>query len=149
MAINSRAKGIRAEREFRNLIEQIVGVRLRRNQNQTELGGYDLVVDLMECKTPAQRAVAIKLDDYAIEIKNVAGGYQPAHWRQAVQQAEKYKRTPVLAYKVALKGWRVAVLASTFHGSQELSADDLIHCSPETFFKMVGLYHAVKNSERS
>ena len=86
MAIDSRAKGIRAEREFRNLIEQIVGVRLRRNQNQTELGGYDLVVDLKECKTPAQRAVAIKLDDYAIEIKNVAGGYQPAHWRRTPEK---------------------------------------------------------------
>ena len=78
MTINSRAKGIRGEREFRDLIEKTTGIRLKRNQNQTEDGGYDLVVDLLQCKTVEQKQIALRLDAYAFEVKNTKEGFVPA-----------------------------------------------------------------------
>lgn len=145
--INSRAKGVRGEREFRTLIEQSTGVRLQRNQNQHDKGGYDLIVDPAFCTTPQMRARAAVLDEYAFEVKNTKEGFVPAHWKQAAEQGTRYGRTPVLAYKVPLKGWRVAVRARDLLSMTNASGgalmalsteDHLLHMEPLTLFKAMG-----------
>lgn len=147
--INSRAKGVRGERECRTLIESLTGFRLVRNTEQSEKGGYDLKVDLTILKTKEEKQLALRFDEFSFEIKNTADGYQPAHMKQCQEQATKYNRTGVLMYKVPLKGFRVAMLARDLvqvfdpDHNQEWEDDEVLHMLPSTFFKFYSLYNPV------
>lgn len=138
----SRNKGKRGESEARNLIQELTGIRLKRNTSQTESGGYDLIVDLMECETQEEKLKAVELDRYAFEIKNTSDGFTPAYWKQAVEQGIKYKRHPVLMWKKPLKGWYITCYASTVIEGKQYGFEltDIITTTPETFFKMVKLF---------
>lgn len=144
MTINSRKKGIRGESKFRKLVEELTGIRLSRNQQQSDGGGYDLVVDLSIIKSMEDRVRSLKIDEYAIEIKNTADGYQPKYWRQAVNQAVRYGRKPMLAYNVPTKGFRVVVVAGDLFPVVR-HEDDLIHLDPVTFFRHLGLLKETKD----
>ena len=139
MAINSRAKGLRGEREIRNLIQELTGFRLARNTEQSEKGGYDLKVDLTGLKTTHEKLLALKFDAFAFEIKNTAREFQHAYWVQTVEQAVRYARHPVLMYKIPLKGWRVATCLYVLRGEESGRLEDIVHTTPEVFLRAVGL----------
>ena len=98
--INSRAKGAAGEREFCNELADILGetlvAPLKRNLEQTRIGGYDIV----------------GLDGWAIEIKRyktLTEGELKEFWQQAVDQAKRVNATPVLAYREDFRSWRVRI----------------------------------------
>ncbi|AEG02710.1 putative PDDEXK endonuclease [Methylomonas methanica] len=115
MAINSRAKGAGAEREFAGLVQDWCGVRLIRNLEQTRSGGHDLIVHPDE-----SGAVADAFRLLAIECKR----YQTATdaqiqkwWAQAVTQADQAGLMPVLGYRANRSAWRVVVPISLVNSS--------------------------------
>lgn len=119
MAINSRAKGAGAEREFAGLISDWTGVRLIRNLEQTRSGGHDLIVHPDE-----SGLVADTFRKLAIECKR----YQTATdaqiqkwWDQAVTQAEQAGLIPVLGYRANRSAWRVVVPISLVNSSMTQS----------------------------
>lgn len=143
----SKNKGLRGEREARNLIESLTSFRLQRNTDQNEHGGYDLKVDLTGLKKD-QKQLALVFDEFAWEIKNTKEGYVPAHMRQCQEQALKYGRTGVLFYKIPLKGWRVAIhikdIADKLQIVYDYEEDEILHVLPQTFFKIFKLYNPIQ-----
>lgn len=98
--INSRAKGAQAEREFIKELGLYLGdnaaTLLKRNLEQTRVGGHDIV----------------GLDGWAIEIKRyrvIKEGDLARFWDQAVEQADRVGAKPVLAYREDFRSWRVRV----------------------------------------
>ena len=100
MALNSRAKGQRAERQAIGLLQPIVDKvytelglpvpSLERNLMQSMKGGYDI----------------IGVDWMALEIKHHETLHLDAWWEQTVRQAGNDK-TPVLMYKKNRTSWSV------------------------------------------
>lgn len=140
MGKSQRIKGQVGEREIRNLIESYTGIRLKRNQNQSSDGGYDLIVDLSLLTSKEDKVRALTIDEWSIEVKNTEKGYQPAYWVQTLDQAERYERKPVLFYKVARKGWNCVVKLSDIVNNSMLNNDELAFISPASFFKLIGIY---------
>lgn len=93
MGALSRNKGRRREREFLNLLGEELGIRLERNQNQSDQGGAD----------------CITVDGWAIEVKGVEQARFPTWWKQAERQAKNCKRRPVLAWKRSRQPWKIWV----------------------------------------
>lgn len=98
--INSRAKGAAAEREFCKELAEFLGDALtgplKRNLEQTRVGGHDIV----------------GLDGFAIEIKRyrvIKEGDIVKFWAQAVEQARRVDAEPVLAYREDFCSWRVRI----------------------------------------
>jgi hypothetical protein len=92
--INSRAKGIRLERELCALLTEGLGRKVTRNwQAQSAVGGHDLE----------------GLDHFAPESKGDMSMSPQACWRQTLQQARDTGRIPVLFRKVPLLPWDVYV----------------------------------------
>lgn len=96
--INSRAKGAAGEREFIKELGSWIGdelvAPLKRNLEQTRIGGHDIV----------------GLEGWAIEIKRyraIKEGDIARFWLQAVEQATRVSSKPVLAYREDFKSWRV------------------------------------------
>lgn len=96
-------KGKRAERQVAQILNPILEraclnagcelQKLKRNVEQTQVGGFDLD----------------GLDWIAIEVKHCQTLCLPAWWRQAVEQAGS-NRIPVLIYKKHGDKWRVRML---------------------------------------
>ena len=98
MSKSQRTKGQCGEREFLKLLQSLLNDRgvpctLQRNYDQTAVGGADCV----------------GLPELAIEIKRHETLSIPAWWRQAINQAEKLDRIPVLAYRQSRKPWTILV----------------------------------------
>jgi len=96
--INSRARGLRGERELKNmLIESFpeYADKIRRNQDQSERGGHDL----------------FGLPGFAPECKNVndVRFFIVPFWKQTVDQAEREDCIPVLFRKRDFRGWTVYI----------------------------------------
>lgn len=106
MGALSRNKGKRREREFLNLLGKELGIRLERNQNQSDQGGAD-------CLTIA---------GWAIEVKGVEQSSIPSWWRQAERQAKDCNRKPALAWKRSRQPWRIWI---TSDKSQILTISEL------------------------
>lgn len=101
MALNSRNKGAAAERDVAKLLFDQLGVKLKRNLEQTRSGGHDLISDEVGL-----------LDAYAIEIKRyakVTHALVDRFWDQACRQAEAVGKTPVLIFRGDREEWRVAL----------------------------------------
>jgi hypothetical protein len=143
MGLAQRNKGKLGEREVVSLILKHTGVKLKRNQNQSDSGGYDIVADLSLLKTKEEKHTAIILDGFAIEVKNTADGFQPAYWKQAVQQADNYSREPLLFYKIPRRGFKIAVFIRSLldQGSTKYlhNDEDIVHMEPVTFLRIIGL----------
>jgi hypothetical protein len=106
MAINSRAKGIRNERAFVNLMKEAFEevdpdqrlcrwTEISRNwQAQSAIGGHDI------------NALGVM----AIEVKANKGLSQAVMWKQAVDQALRIPGSiPVLAHKPMQKPWEITM----------------------------------------
>lgn len=127
--VNSRSKGQRGEREFLGLLSELLGLdeKLNRNLSQTREGGAD----------------CIQLPGVAIEVKNCATITLPQWWKQAVEQADRLNCVPVLAYKVARKGWYVITPANFVNGCLEYSEDldTCVQMSPLVFVLTYKLFY--------
>lgn len=100
--INSRTKGNNAEREVSKLLYDELGIKLIRNLDQSRSGGHDL--------TPEQSGGL--MDVYAIEVKRYAKittAMLKGFWNQAVDQAKRANKVPVLIYRQDRGGWLTVV----------------------------------------
>ena len=101
----SRRKGASGEREFAAAVDELLGIRLARNLEQSRRGGHDLIAP-----PSAAGPVAEALARLAIEVKRYAS-VTPASlaqwWSQATRQAEAAGLWPVLAYRGDRLAWRV------------------------------------------
>lgn len=106
-SINIRAKGATAERELATELNTLINVVrmkmglpilvdpvVQRNQNQTAVGGCDLVGTF----------------GYAIEVKRQENLAINTWWEQCVKSAETLDDTPVLIYRQNGKKWRVVMM---------------------------------------
>jgi hypothetical protein len=106
MKINSKTKGLSAERDVAKLIFDFTGIKLIRNLEQTRSGGHDLIVHPDEVGP-----VADNFRQLAIESKR----YQQANpcnikkwWEQTVEQAERASYLePILIYRADRRDWTV------------------------------------------
>lgn len=87
----SRNKGRAGEREFLNLLGDILGTRIDRNLQQSDNGGADCLC----------------VEGWAIEIKRVESSQFPTWWRQAERQAAIAQCKPALAWRRNRQPWRV------------------------------------------
>ncbi len=111
--INSRVKGAGGEREFAKVIQERLGVELRRNLEQSRNGGHDLIA---QGNDPVSRA----LDTYAIEVKRyreITPAMLAGFWIQAEAQAARASKTPVLAIRADREEWRVLMPLSALNGA--------------------------------
>jgi Holliday junction resolvase len=95
--INSRTKGAAAEREIFKILSDCLGVKVERNLVQTREGGADTVVG-----------------DWAIEVKRQETLSVAVWWVQAVDQAKRVNKKPMLIYRKSRMPWRVIVTAQDF-----------------------------------
>lgn len=108
MAINIRQKGASGERELAtelNMLINVVRLQLgmpvavepivQRNQNQSAVGGCDLVGTF----------------GFAIEVKRQENLSINTWWKQCLKSAEDLEEVPVLIFRQNGKKWRVILLA--------------------------------------
>ena len=96
MGSKSRTKGAVGERELIKEIHDLTGIELTRNFSQSSAGGHDL----------------IGLDEWAIEVKRYAmidQAQKKMFWRQAVSQAQRADKKPVVCYRADRQPWRCIV----------------------------------------
>lgn len=101
----SRRKGASGEREFARALDDLLGVKLARNLEQSRRGGHDLIAP-EEATGPVAEALA----RLAVEIKRYAAvtpGSLATWWSQACRQAEDVGLLPCLAYRPDRQPWRV------------------------------------------
>ena len=98
--INSRSKGHRGEREIVRLLKKY-NIITTRNLQQTAEGGYDIKTE------------GTVLEPYAIEVKNLGKwsiSVRNQHWKQAVEQANKKGKIPLLVWKINYGVWFIEYL---------------------------------------
>jgi hypothetical protein len=105
----SREKGARAERELFKLLSDELGFVVRRNVDQARNGGAD----------------SIELPGFAPEVKRHERLSRPAWWRQAVAQAEKVGKEPILFYRRNDEPWR-ALLYRHNGNPMDVSFEDAV-----------------------
>ena len=119
---SNRSRGAAAERELARWIKDELGVEVCRNLKQyqrtqegdlTPLGPF-----LIECKYHAR----INVRDW---------------WRQAVESAKKAEAIPVVAYKVARKGWRFVLPHSSAQGEWSHDYEFTVDMGPACFALVV------------
>lgn len=125
--MNSRNKGANGEREFARIIYDQLGVRLVRNLEQTRNGGHDLIAQEVE------NPVARYIDSFAIEVKRytaVTESKLNEFMAQAMLQADRAGKEPLLAYRVNRGAWRVCLrlFGSEFY---QLSIDAFCYLARE------------------
>ena len=121
----SRNKGAAGEREFFKLVEEHLGVKLRRNLSQYQENGLG----------------DAKLADFHLEIKR-GKVYESRWWRQAVMQTPDWLHV-ALCYRLDRQQWKVKLCGPDW--IEELSDSDLdqetgwnsIEISLEAFFQIV------------
>lgn len=105
MAINSRSKGQRGEREVRDILQKVVdevanekkmlwSPEVKRNLMQSMEGGHDLV----------------GIPGLAVEVKFCEHPQVDKWWEQTLQQAQRVKGIPVLIYRKTRAPWNVVML---------------------------------------
>jgi hypothetical protein len=107
---SSRRRGQVGEREFLKLLQSLLADRglsltLQRNYDQTAVGGADCV----------------GIPELAIEVKRHETLSIPGWWRQAINQADKLGRIPVLAYRQNRHPWTILLPASLAPNAEILS----------------------------
>ena len=107
MAINSRSKGQRGEREVRDILQKVMDEvgkemelpfvpEIKRNLMQSMIGGFDLV----------------DIPGLAVEVKFQENQQVDKWWEQTTEQALKYGGIPVLIHRKKNARWRVRMLAA-------------------------------------
>jgi Holliday junction resolvase len=98
---SNRNRGAAAERELARWIRDELGIDVARNLKQMQ---------------QAQEGDLTPVGPFLIECKYHARLNVKDWWRQAVEQAKKAGAIPVVAYKVARKGWRFVLPVSRPEG---------------------------------
>lgn len=124
MPINSREKGVRAERELNNMLKAAFpqyAEALKRNKDQDSIGGDDIT----------------GLPGYSIECKFVADKQWSlsAFWAQTCRQCKD--AVPLVMRKISQKGWWIYISLADFDPDQY---GDLDRC--DTTYVIVLSYDA-------
>lgn len=115
MAINSRSKGQRGEREVRDILQKVMdevafekkmlySPEVKRNLMQTMEGGHDLV----------------GIPGLAVEVKFCENPQVDRWWEQTLEQSHRIGCLPVLIYRKTRSKWQVVMLASLPYGDKAL-----------------------------
>lgn len=119
----SRNKGAAGEREFFRLVEEHLGVKLRRNLSQYQESGEG----------------DAELAGFHLEIKR-GKAYEKRWWKQAVQEAN-YGQPMALCFRLDRKQWRVKLAGSDFiaeiDGLWGYEEEATIEMGLEAFFQIV------------
>ena len=125
--VNSRDKGTRGEYAVIKLIEELLGIKLKRDTEQYR---------------QADRGDLILADDgadwpFCVEVKSYSGlsvTHRPAWWHQVVKASAAHGLIPVLFYKYDRYEWRVVLKANTvsFALGGTLNHDDDILLTTDT-----------------
>lgn len=94
--INSRNKGSSGERQLIQELGELLGLEMKRNLEQTRMGGHDI----------------LGLPGWALEVKRYAKIRESdleRFWAQAVEQALLVNAIPALAYREDFRSWRMRV----------------------------------------
>lgn len=98
---SNRNRGAAAERELARWIRDELGVEVSRNLKQYQR---------------TQEGDLTPLGPFLLEVKYHARLNVRDWWKQAVESAKKANSVPVVAYKVARKGWRFVLPYTAFGG---------------------------------
>ena len=124
MAINSRSKGQRGEREVRDLLQKVMDdagrqlnllfvPEVKRNLMQSMQGGHDLV----------------NIPGLAVEVKFQENLQVDKWWEQCLRQAGTVGNQPVLIYRKKNAKWKVrmwAQLPGEFSVAADFTADEFL-----------------------
>lgn len=116
MAINSRSKGQRGEREVRDFLQKVVdevafekkmlySPEVKRNLMQSMEGGHDLV----------------GIPGLAVEVKFCENPQVDKWWEQTLEQAHRIKGLPILIYRKTRAKWQVVMLVSLPCGEETVT----------------------------
>ena len=112
--MNGRDKGKRGEREFFNLMNELLGEQdaFVRNLTQTRGGGED-----WDTQYPV-----------AVEVKRQENLPYPAAIRQTKEQAAKAGKIPVLAHKRNREDWNVLLVLTPYQFARVLKGIGCLNC---------------------
>lgn len=138
MAINSRSKGQRGEREVRDFLQKVVdevafekkmlfAPEVKRNLMQSMEGGHDLV----------------GIPGIAVEVKFCENPQVDKWWEQTLKQASRANSIPVLIYRKTRNPWQVVLFVSIPCGDEHIGCRATISLS--AFLDWLHLY--LMNSE--
>lgn len=131
--INSRTKGASAERELFKIIGDMLGIKVKRNLEQTRDGGADTIVG--EWALEVKRQEILHIDDW---------------WEQTTRQATIAYKQPMLIYRKSRQPWRVRVLAEDYlrHHGAVVDVDGCLEMTLDQGVALLGKIVLVKDGSR-
>ncbi len=115
---SNRNRGAAAERELARWIKDELGVEVSRNLKQYQR---------------TQEGDLTPLGPFLLEVKYHARINVRDWWRQAVESAKKVGAIPVVAYKVARKGWRFVLPHTSAQGDWSHDYEFTVDVGPACF----------------
>jgi hypothetical protein len=124
--VNSRDKGTRGEYAVIKLIEELLGIKLKRDVEQYRQADRGDLILAEDADWP-----------FCVEVKSYSGlsvTHRPAWWQQVVKASAAHGLIPVLFYKYDRYEWRVVMKANTvsFALGGSLDHDDDILLTTDT-----------------
>lgn len=119
---SNRNRGAAAERELARWIRDELGVNVERNLKQFQ---------------KSQEGDLTPLGPFLIECKYHARINTRDWWRQAVESSKKAEAIPVVAYKVARKGWRFVLPHTSATGEWRFDYEFTMDVGPALFALIV------------
>ena len=125
--VNSRDKGTRGEYAVIKLIEELLGIKLKRDVEQYRQADRGDLILAEDADWP-----------FCVEVKSYSGlsvTHRPAWWEQVVKASAAHGLIPVLFYKYDRYEWRVVLKANTvsFALGGTLDHDDDILLTTDTY----------------
>lgn len=125
--VNSRDKGTRGEYAVIKLIEELLGIKLKRDVEQYRQADRGDLILAEEADWP-----------FCVEVKSYSGlsvTHRPAWWQQVEKASAAHGLIPVLFYKYDRYEWRVVLKANTvsFALGGSLDHDDDILLTTDTY----------------
>lgn len=125
--VNSRDKGTRGEYAVIKLIEELLGIKLKRDTEQYRQADRGDLILAEEADWP-----------FCVEVKSYSGlsvTHRPAWWQQVEKASAAHGLIPVLFYKFDRYEWRVVMKANTvsFALGGSLDHDDDILLTTDTY----------------
>jgi len=124
--VNSRDKGTRGEYAVIKLIEELLGIKLKRDVEQYRQADRGDLILAEDADWP-----------FCVEVKSYSGlsvTHRPAWWQQVAKASAAHGLIPVLFYKFDRYEWRVVMKANTvsFALGGSLDHDDDILLTTDT-----------------
>jgi hypothetical protein len=124
--VNSRDKGTRGEYAVIKLIEELLGIKLKRDVEQYRQADRGDLILAEDADWP-----------FCVEVKSYSGlsvTHRPAWWQQVAKASAAHGLIPVLFYKFDRYEWRVVMKANTvsFALGGTLDHDDDILLTTDT-----------------